>query len=122
MRKNVGKDVVNIRKDVRRRLIEVAGKRETIAYSELMKKFGLTRGGHPNSKVRVGDVVGKISEDEDKQGKNNPMLSAIVVHKDRKTIGDGFYELAEHLGRLEKGQDKKAFWKREQERVWKHRY
>jgi len=67
-----------MRKDVRKKLIDVAKKGKTITYGELMKRFHIPR-GHLKPGIGIGHVVGIISEYEHR--KKRPFLSAIVVAK-----------------------------------------
>lgn len=113
---------MEIREDVRKKLIEVAerGENNTITYKELMDKFGIPR-GNPNREKSIGGVLGKISEYEVSEGR--PMLSAIAIKTGTgtKRIGDGFFPLARKLERL-KSEDRKgeqAFLDSEQKKVWK---
>ena len=106
---------MKIRDDVRKRLIEVAKSKKTITYGELMNEFHIPR-GHLKHELGIGYIVGEISKFEHNEGR--PMLSAIVIHKDGKSIGDGFYELARQLGLLT-NQNEKDFWIQEQQKVWK---
>lgn len=71
-----------IRWDVRRKLIEVAKKGETITYGELMREFGIPR-GHHKPELGIGSIVGEISNYEHSEGR--PLISAIVVRADTKT-------------------------------------
>lgn len=66
----------------------------------------------------VGQVLGEISEDEVNEGR--PMLSAIAVSKDG-TSSEGFFGLAESLGRLTERDavTDKRFWENERKAVYK---
>jgi hypothetical protein len=115
-----------IRSDVRNRLIDVARKRETINYGELMKEFGIGRN-------KIGGVVGEISNYEAAQGR--PQISSIVVRSDSRTKsyphgnpGGGFFGLdgipkglrrpaSAHADSTLTSKEKE-YIKREQERVW----
>jgi len=121
-----------MRQDVRKKLIEVARRGETITYGELMKEFGIPR-GHPKPGIGIGYVVGEISNYEYSQGR--PLLSAIVVRADSRTgicplghPGGGFFGLDGIPVHLERSPgvysnptlsaDEQRFVKEEQERVW----
>ena len=114
---------MEIREDVRKRLIETAKKGEgnTITYGKLMHEFHIPR-GNPNPEKGIGDIVGKISEAEHEHKPRKPLLSALVVHKGDKSIGNGFYVMARYVKRLKsrKKQDEEKFWHKEQKNVWKH--
>lgn len=110
---------MEIRENVKRKLIKIAKKDETINYGEIMNEFGIPR-GNPKKGIGIGDVLGEISKSEVAEGK--PMLSAIVVKKDgTKKIGDGFYPLARELGLLksEDREEEVAFLHEQQVKVWK---
>lgn len=121
-----------MRQDVRKKLIEVAKKRETITYGELMKEFGIPR-GHPKPGIGIGCVVGEISDYEYSNGR--PLLSAIVVRANSGTgicplghPGGGFFGLDGIPVHLERPAsvysnptlttDEQEFVKEAQERVW----
>jgi len=120
-----------MRRDVRAKLIEIARKRKTITYGELMRKFGIPR-GHRKPGIGIGSVVGQISEYEHSKGR--PLLSVIVVRADSKTKkcpqghpGGGFLGLDGvplHLRRSPGAFSdpltikEQEFIKEEQQRVW----
>lgn len=121
-----------MRKDVRKRLIEVAKGGETITYGELMEEFGIPR-GHPKPGIGIGPVVGGISDYEYSKGR--PLVSAVVVRANSGTEicsqghpGGGFFGLngiPVHLERPPSARrnaslttDEQRFVKEEQEKVW----
>jgi hypothetical protein len=71
-----------MRQDVHKKLIKIAKRGETITYGELMKEFGIARGGR-KPKMGIGWIVGEISGYEN--AKSRPLLSAIVVKAGSKT-------------------------------------
>ncbi len=71
-------------KKVKAELIERAKRRDVVAYSELMSRFRISRRD-------IGWVVGACSASEFEQG--NPLLSAIVINKQKGTSGEGFWGL-----------------------------
>jgi hypothetical protein len=73
--------------DVRRELLKAAGRRRTVTYGLLMKKFRLSRGAAGGKGV-VG-VVGEVDGREAKKGA--PGFAAIVVRKDTGYPGGGFF-------------------------------
>jgi hypothetical protein len=128
---------VIMRKDkkdsVRKKLIEVAKRGETITYGELMKEVKIPRGGR-KPEIGIGGVVGQISEDEHCEGR--PRLSAIAVrtHSRRKNCpqghpGGGFFGLEgippefirprDHSNLILTSREKQ-FVKQEQEKVWNY--
>jgi len=114
-----------LRKIVRQRLIEVAKKGSTINYKAIYQPLGIARGGHPNAKSTIGNIVGDISKSE--YSNKRPLLSSIVVHKTDGYPAGNFFGLngiPEQLQRDEKDYRKpltskeKEFVKEEQKRVW----
>jgi hypothetical protein len=96
-------------------LVKAARHRGTVTYQEVADVVGMpTVGAHMGKEV--GHLCGEISEDEHKLGR--PMLSAVVVGVDG-TPGDGFFKLAEDLGKLAGGDDRVRFWREEQSAVYK---
>lgn len=82
--------------EARNILVERAGVRGLIPYSELVDKIRAVQ-FEPHD-FRLFDLLGEISTEEDKQGRG--MLSAVVVHKHGDMQpGPGFFELAQTLGR-----------------------
>jgi hypothetical protein len=84
------------KEEIRLVLVEKAKSRTMIPYSDLV---GLVKAVHFNAfDQRLFAILGQLSVDEHEDGR--PLLSVLVVHKtgDMKP-GDGFFELAEALGR-----------------------
>ena len=122
-----------MRRDVRAKLIEIARKRKTITYGDLMREFGIPR-GNPKPGIGIGSVVGEISEYEHSKGR--PLLSGIVVRADSKTKkcpqghpAGAFFGLDGVPLCLRRSQDafsdpltikEQKFIKKEQERVWNY--
>lgn len=79
---------------------EVAAKREVCTYSDISQylkaQFNLNE--DPIS-ISLAGLLGDISEYEHKQG--DPLLSVVVVNKETKVPGDGFFKLAKELGLYE---------------------
>lgn len=101
------------------RLIQVAREQRTTTYSEIQHLAGLDMES-PADRNTMREILGKISTYEHQNGQ--PMLTAVVVHKQDSMPGDGFFELAHHLGLMVKGEDRLAFFARELTRVlqaWK---
>lgn len=66
--------------DLRQKLIEKAKSRETEYYGDIM-----------NGRAIIGKLLGAISEYELRRGR--PPLSAIVIRKDTKMPGKGFFTI-----------------------------
>src|SRR2546428_7473890 len=76
-----------LREDVRRMLLKAARNRRTVTYGSLMKKFHLSRGA-----PRGGGVVGVLGGvDRRETEKGAPGFAAIVVRKDTRYPGGGFF-------------------------------
>ncbi|MGE3109696.1 MAG: hypothetical protein AB7O77_15265 [Phycisphaerales bacterium] len=82
--------------EIRAILINKAKERAMIPYSDLVAQV---RAVNFNAfDVRLFSILGQLSTDEHEQGR--PLLSVLVVHKTGDMQpGDGFFELAESLGR-----------------------
>ncbi|MFC4143517.1 DUF3883 domain-containing protein [Pedobacter mendelii] len=82
-------------KNLRIYLIKLARNRQTVAYGQAMADFDMDV-TYPEQREIFEDMIGEISDFEDK--KKRPMLSSLVMHKGKLSIGSGFYRLAEQLG------------------------
>lgn len=105
---------VKAKEQVRTILAEIASQRteKTIYYSDLASKITAIK-FHPNDHPFHG-LLGQISEEEDAEGRG--MLSVLVVSKSGEMVpGQGFFDLAESLGR--DVSDKFKLWAREFEAV-----
>lgn len=99
--------------EVRSILVERAKRRSFITYSQLAPHITAIRVEYHDP--RLNALLGEISTEEEQRGRG--LLSVVVVHK----IGDmqpgqGFYELAERLGR--QIPDITHFWGEEFNRVF----
>jgi hypothetical protein len=108
---------------VYRELITAASYRGTVTYQEIAAIMGLPLIGSHMAR-EVGLILGEISEDE--VNNDRPMLSAVAVSKDGKS-SEGFFGLAESLGRLtERNEVKdKQFWENERQalyKLWQRRF
>jgi hypothetical protein len=77
------------------RLIEVARRGDLITYSEIAPLAGLNMESQVD-RNKIGEILGEISTYE--HDYSRPMLSAIVVLAGIGYPGEGFYNLARHLG------------------------
>ena len=80
-----------------RKLLEVAGQRETITYGELRKWLEAETGIDIPPGKRQYDILDAISSSENQSGRG--MLGVVVVRAKEKTPGGRFYTLAGELGR-----------------------
>ena len=107
------RDLVKAKREMRNILIDIAKKGEdTIFYSELVRKV-LIINIEANS-YALAAMLGKISTAENVAGRG--MLSAVVVRKENKRPGKGFFELARILGR--DVSDEETFWVNEIKKVY----
>jgi len=100
-------------------LKRVAKRQQMTTYSDIAPLAGLDMDS-PADREEMRKILGKISTYEHQSGR--PMLTAVVVRKDNNIPGEGFFELARHLGLLSGGDDELAFFCHEVSRVhaaWK---
>jgi hypothetical protein len=88
-----GDDWDRVRRTLRSRLERTAGEQGLITYSELVA--GVPEIDGPHSRA-LPSLLGEISTECHVQGL--PMLSALVIYKDRTQAGRGFFGLARQLG------------------------
>ncbi len=88
---------------VRTYLVEAARQKDKfVYYSDVVKDCGLNIDINTEyGRKQLSDVLGKVSEYENKQVPPRPLLSSLAIYKDknRNDHGDGFYKIAEHLGK-----------------------
>ena len=86
------------KKEARDAMIEVAGRQDTMSYSDLSNHLERTTGLYlePHD-FRFHHMLGEISTAEDAAGRG--LLTAVVVHKEDRKPGRGFFELAQRRGR-----------------------
>ncbi len=93
---------------VRDYLVQVARERDKfVYYSDLVKDCGLDLDLSTNSgRKELSTILGEVSAFENSQPEPRPMLSALTIYKsnEEQDHGNGFYNLAEELG---KGKAKK---------------
>jgi hypothetical protein len=85
----------DIKDEMRRILIDVARKSETISYAKLASR--LTVYPLPLNDTRLFIVLDEISKEEVAAGRG--MLSVVVVRKSLAQPSAGFFQLAKSLGR-----------------------
>ncbi len=86
-----------------------------IYYEEVMLLAGLDRENPADREIKLRDMLDNINREEHENG--IPMITAIVVRKDTKIPGKGFFELAREMD-LHKGRDDEKFWINEIRKVW----
>ncbi|NOU17251.1 MAG: hypothetical protein HOO91_06795 [Bacteroidales bacterium] len=113
-----------MKKDIRKKLIELARLKTPWSYSQLndQLQLGLNfQNGYDRD--LIGEWLGEISRHEFEKGR--PLLSSLVIHQGRdREQGDGFYKLCEELlgtpweqlkedknFEIEKMKECYAFWK-----------
>jgi hypothetical protein len=95
---------------IRNKLIEVAKTNDVISYGELAN-FAEMPFDLDSERNKLYAILDEINRREDAQGR--PMLSILVVHKDDKTPGPGFFKLAKHIGKQKKGISNDEFFRKE---------
>jgi hypothetical protein len=101
-----------------RRIREVAKSCGITYYSVVSPLAGLDMGSQAD-RNRLSDVLDEINMNELQENNDGPLLSAVVVLKDKNIPGDGFFKLARELGRYD-GNDDLMFWLKEVRRVHDH--
>ena len=94
---------------VRDKLIEIARSRGLISYSEI----GVVAGAHARSST-LANILNEINEEE--RAAKRPLLSAVVVRKNTRKAGPGFYQSAAAHGHTNPDA---AFWEEELEAVYR---
>ena len=91
--------------DLRQRLIQTARRKVTVTYSELS----------PEAPRAIWPMLDQVNRYEVAEGR--PMLTAVVVTKEARKPGIGFFTQARTLGRFD-GNNWDDFWQRELQEVW----
>lgn len=88
---------------VRQYLIEAARQKDKfVYYSDVVKDCGLDIDTNTEfGRHQLSKVLGQVSEFENKQQPSRPLLSSLAIYKDKNINdhGDGFYRIAEQLGK-----------------------
>lgn len=113
-----GQQVLEVTEPVdrlRNLLIEAARGGRTMTYAQAASAIGLDvrRAADSNELQRLLRV---ISEREHKDGR--PLLSAVCVMAGIKRPGQGFFDLARQLGVMPAGEDNRAFFEGELQKVY----
>ena len=81
---------------VREVLIQVASRKGTISYTELIRRAKLKLDmSIPYDRGLLGHILGDISWNECVEGR--PMLSSVALHAGDSKQGGGFFDLAEEI-------------------------
>ncbi len=100
-----------------RELIHAARSHKLLTYRPFIDILKLRPGNYAQS--QVGQLLAELGEDVHRAG--FPILTAIIANQSTHLPGDGFFDLAQGLGKLPIGLDangKKAFWDAEVGRVF----
>lgn len=96
------------------RLIDIARNKIVIYYEDLAPLVGLDMSLPPDRK-RIGEYLDEINQHEHNTGA--PLLTAVVVQKNTKFPGQGFFKLARAWG-LFSGNDEITFYVNELKKVY----
>ena len=114
-------NIINSRKDKYEQIYDIlrekAEKQECIYYGELANKIGFDINDKKDRKD-LFDILGKISEKENAE--DRPLLSVIVISKEKNIPGNGFMSYMTEIGAYSGSYDKKEFIRSEIEKV--HNY
>jgi len=102
---------------IRAKIVETARGRGTINYEEVGKLGNLSM-GNPDHRNQLADILDDINREEHRTG--GPMLSVVVVKKDSRRPGKGFFELARELGRQAPDVDDETFFITELKTVYEY--
>ena len=94
-------------------LLRVARSGQVVNYSDVAPLAGLNMDS-PQDRNQIADILDDISRAEHDAGK--PLLSAVVIRRDKNMPGTGFFTLAKRLG-LHRGGDDLQYWLEELRRV-----
>jgi hypothetical protein len=95
-------------------LVKAAEYRGTTTYPQIAFPMGAHLQGNQMGNA-TGLILGEISTDEVKAGRPMPSVVAVGISG---APGEGFFGLAEKLGRLKPGHDRDAFCASEREAVY----
>lgn len=94
--------------------ISAARKRALLHYADIANIIGIPISHFSYMSSEIGRILGEISINENLN--NRPMLSAVVIGKEKKKPGKGFFILAKQLCKLNYNATEKKetdFWKKE---------
>jgi hypothetical protein len=98
------------------RLTEVARVQNTTTYSEVGELVGLDMSSEVG-RIRIAQILDDINWYESKG--DRPMLSSVVILKNQKIPGVGYFECARALEKYH-GNDDLSFWSHELNEVHNH--
>ncbi len=104
-----------MRRAIYDKLKEVAQQKQLITYKELASVVGLDWNKNYGKCRQIPSILRDICTSEVEQG--HPMLAAVVVRKDTRMPGSGFFALAPCLGRCQ-SEANYSFWIPERDAVW----
>ena len=90
------------RQAIHEELLRVARSQRVVNYSDVAPLAGLNMDS-PEDRNRIADILDVISQAEHRAGK--PLLSAVVIRRDKNMPGAGFFNLARRLGLHGSGND-----------------
>lgn len=103
-------------KDIYEELKRVARAKDVTNYSALGRMFGLDVSKKEELSA-IANILDEINHYERKH--NRPMLSAVVINKQKNMPGAGFFVCAQKLGKY-LGYKELLFWLRELFDVWNY--
>lgn len=103
--------------EIYEKLIEIAKAGSVTYYSDIAPLAGLDM-SDPDHRNQIASILGRISTYEHQLG--HPMLSAVVLLKDKNSTGEGFFTLAEELGLHDGIVDDDRFLMTELAKVYEH--
>lgn len=100
-----------------KKLTELAKKKRTVAYQEVMTLCGL-RTGNPRDRAKIGALLGAVSGKSFRD--KGVLLSVVVVTKGGKQMpNESFFALAEQLGAKSPEMGKEEFFKEHTRKLFK---
>lgn len=106
-----------MKNEIRDKIIETAKGEGTITYEEVGKLANLSL-ANPDHRNKLADILDEINREE--HGKGGPLLSVVVVKKDGKRPGRGFFVLAQDLKRQAPDVDDETFFVSELKNVYEY--
>ena len=97
-------------------LKEIARQKSLTNYDEIGKLVGLNMASEYD-RIRIAQILDKINQLEVACGR--PMITALVILKNKNMPGKGFFDCATKLGKYD-GADDDLFWSTEVARVYSY--